>query len=265
MANASAIKFLRPLTLDFQKEKLVEERELHKNYHWKKIMKLPTLQRYVVVIVAFRGLVQKRNPGYDNGLWRILVEHDLNYMLHKGNKQFLYEVAEEIKKVRDINTLPFSICWKVLMSLEKHEFFSCLSVLIEHLFKKHLAVENESQALKKFMNQIANQFDNTSKSSSEDLQREVYHLHNHFGFTENQKTESPWGTYFVDTQEEEEAWHRLDQKTKAVMQQYEDDLFYDRSPKPSQVQKNETIKAVQNSNLNKKHKKALIDSIRKKG
>jgi len=266
MANPnSASDYLRPLALHFADHSEILQKELHKNGHWKKIMKLSTTNRYEIILIAFRGLVQRRNPGYDNRLWALLVLHDLEYMLQKGNTQFLYEITEEIKKVRDLNTLPFSVIWDVILNLVKHDFESCLYLLIENLLKKHAVMKKPSKKLQSFISKLDQEFQNINKSTSEELQHEIYHLHGSFSFNEENTTQSKWGKYFVDTQEQEEAWHRLDQSTKTVVQQYEEDLFYDRSPKPSKERKDKTIEAVQNSKLNKKHKKALIESIKKKG
>lgn len=261
----SAAEYLKPLALHFADHEEIKEDELHKNKNWKKIMSLSTAKRYDVILIAFRGILQKRNPGYENGLWKMLVAHDLEYILQKGNIKFLYDISEEIKKIRDVNTLPFTMCWNVIQSLKKPSLEGFLYMLLENLLKKHSKAKVPSKNLEDFISKIAGEFDNISKIEMERLQNEVYQIHANFSFADENDSSSKWGKYFVDTQEQEEAWHRLEQDVKTVVQQYEEDLFYDRSPKPSQERKDQTIQAVENSKLNKKHKKVLIESIKKKG
>jgi len=258
----TAATHLKALALAFANDKKVKDKEFKKSREWKKIIKLPTSERYQIVLFALRGLVQSREPGFKNGLWLAVINHDLDYMLRKGNKQFLYEAANELKKVNSINTLPFPIYSKVIQSLFEHDFETCLSVLLDYLYKKYDRETHPSTTLEEFIATLKETYQLNSTFEEADILKEF----NQYGNFEDQKPNtSSWQTYFVDSHETEEAWQRLDNKTKEVVQNYESELFYDRGPQPSQTQKDKTIETVQNSKLNKQHKKALIESIKKKG
>ena len=260
--HKTAADYLKPLALNFAANKEITEKELHKNRHWKKIVQLPNSEHYPIVVIALRGLVQMRDPGFKNGLWQKILDHDLNYLLKKGNKQFLYEVADELKKARDINTLPFHICLRIAQSLSEHEFESCLSVLLDFFYRKYRQKVHPSVVFTEFVSTLRQSYQVTDDFEEADILKEFNPLGN---YEEYKPLATNWGKLFVDSDDTEKAWRKLDSTTKHIVQQYEEDLAYDRSPKPSQQQKNKTIEAVRNSNLKTKHKKALIQNIKKKG
>lgn len=235
------LSHLKALANDFTGRNKISEKELHKNKCWKKLMRTGTEQRYHIVRMAFRGILQQRDPGFQNGLWLHVVEHDLDYMLRKADPRFLNAMIDEILDANHLEALPFELCNTILKAYGKSEYGVGPTYILARIRPKYVAIENPSETLTEWVNNIET----------------VYPQHT---FDTREK-----GTYFVDSFEEESAWHKLDEKTKRVVQNYEEELFYDRSPKPTKEEKDKVIKAINDSDLNKKHKKALVLSIKKKG
>lgn len=235
-----AAAYLRPLAIDFAGHRSITEKELHKNRNWKKIMRLAVDNRYDIILLALKGLLQQRNPGFENGLWRLLVAHDLDHMLYKADVHFLWNIADTLGSADRLDYLPRDFCWSVLNGLKKVDMAAPLDNLLRQWRLRYDEMDDPSEELKDWMGKVW------------------------ATFPAELRTVDNYGTYFVDSFEEKQAWHDLDIPTKNVIKQYETDLFYDRGPKPSEQRQEEVIQAITDSKLKNRHKKALIESIRKK-